>query len=110
MASPLTSYFKSVSVSEHLATAFQQREPGQPSHPQAAQRLHICRTGCFSGTHVLGTEVIPEVRIPHRLVDVVAPYYTRELEYMYFDSRHHFRSQLHVAQYVLMIHTGTIPI
>ncbi len=29
MAFRLTSYFKSVSVSEHLATAFQQREPGQ---------------------------------------------------------------------------------
>ncbi len=29
MASPLTSYFKSVSVSDPLTTAFQQREPGQ---------------------------------------------------------------------------------
>ncbi len=44
---------------------------------------------------VLDTEVIPEVRIPNRLVDVVAPYYTRELEY--FARQRHFRLQFCVV-------------
>ncbi len=34
MASPLTSYLKSVNIEEHLATAVQPREPGQKTMKQ----------------------------------------------------------------------------
>ncbi len=97
MASPLTSYFKSVSVSEYVATAFQQREPGQKTvkRPEARPRKR---------------SVIDKSPAETASDAMVAPYYTREPEYMYFDRRRHFLSHLHMAQYLLMIHTGAAPV
>ncbi len=97
MASPLTSYFESVSVSEHLATAIQQREPGQKTVKQPVRRPRK-------------RNAVDESLAETASDAVVAPYYTLEPEYMYFDRRRHFQSHLHVAQYVLMIHTGATPI
>ncbi len=64
MASPLTSYFKSVSVSEHLATAFQQRKPGQKT-----VKRPVGRPRKRSDVDVSPTETANDA--------VVAPYYTR---------------------------------
>ncbi len=96
MAFPLTSYFKSTSVSEHLATAFHQREPGQKIVKRPVGRP-------------MKRSAVDESPAETTSDAMVAPYYTREPEYMYFDRRRHFRSHLHVAQYVLSIHAGTPP-
>ncbi len=96
MASRLTSYFKSVSVNEHLAIAFQQREPGQKTVKRPVGRPRKRSTVDESPAETTSDAV-------------VAPYHTREPEYMYFDRRRHFRSHLHVVQSVLMIHTGAAP-
>ncbi len=93
MASPLTSYFNSVSVSEHLATVFQQREPGLKTVKRPVGRPRK-------------RSAVDESPVETASDAVVAPYYTREPEYMYFNRQRHLRSHLHVAQYVLKIHTG----
>ncbi len=77
MASPLTSYFKSVSASEPLATAFQQREPGQRT-----VKRPVGRPGKRSAVDESPAETASDA--------VVAPYYTWEPEYTYFDRRRHF--------------------
>ncbi len=88
VASPLTSYFKSVSASKHLATAFQQRKPGQKivKRPMGRPRKR---------------SAIDESPAETTSDAVVVPYYTREPEYKYFDRRHHFRLHLHVAQHTV---------
>ncbi len=64
--------FKSVSVSEHLATAFQQREPGQKTVKRPVRRARKRST-------------VDKRPVETASDAVVAPYYTRKPEYMYFD-------------------------
>ncbi len=70
MESPLTSYFERISASEYLATAFQQRKPGQNTVKRPVQRPRK-------------RSAIDESPANTASDAVVANYYTREPEYMY---------------------------
>ncbi len=64
MASP--AIFKSISVTEHLATAFQQREPGQKTVKRPVQRPR--RSAVDEGP----TETASDAVVASRLLHMVA--------------------------------------
>ena len=64
----LTGYFKTVTATEHLTTAFSPQEPGR----QYSESTLVARVV------FLVLELITEVRVPYGLVDVVASYYAQE--------------------------------
>ncbi len=69
MASPLTSYFKSVSIDEHTATAFQPRESGQ----KTAKRPTIFATCASTGSTAMAyLSVLKPENMYHPLGDAIS--------------------------------------